>query len=442
MRLIRFQWLRLPVLACLALLCTHCGGTPELKPPISPAASVGSPWLRAVDSIDDVDLAVGTDGAVHLVWFEKPGPYDGTTSGDRIVYRRGQGDPVRWDPPVVIATEPTRNVQVVATRERIHVFGGLNLRHWSRAHGASAWQNEGELLGEDAPGVNGFDAVVVGDAIVVAYIGFRGMNEQALYSLRWSAGEVGESVPVATLPPVQIIPAPQLLPVSDRLLLVWGGDNMPYGREAVRHGSGSQGRMYAAWSEDAGRHWEQPVEIGTPIPASTHLDDQAVVLTRSGPIAFFARLGVYASRWRGDAWSPPQKIADPMPGQLAGSAETPAMAAATCDGHAAVAWIDGRYQRSDRRWWSPLGGFPWSDSPDWYNNDVFVLSGPSLQAALDGTQVPPQRQTNPGERATKLAMAGRGDHLLLVWAGRAGVAKSPNGTGRPPEIFQQRIVCE
>lgn len=432
----------LPALPALLVLGGCMAGPGSDAPDTAPTVLHAD--LRPEDTIEGLDLATGPDGTVHLVWRERLDPYEG--SGDeRIMYRRGRGDPVRWDPPMLVAEDVPGPFQVIVRRDGVHVLAGLRLAHWWLPAGADRWQAQSALLNDDAPLASEFDAVTVGDSVVIAYTRSFMVGESAVYSLRWEDKAVGEPGLVARYPVrpgVDVhLSEPTLLPRPDRLLLLWGGHILVEERKPSYTQFRDEGGVYAIWSMDGGTHWTQP-DVNTGAAVQTSLYDIAAVGVGPEPLALFAANGLFASRWHDGAWSLPRQLADYKVGDLSGSAKTFRVEAEQCAGQTLVAWVDGRYQRSDRRWWNPLGGFPWSDDPDWDNNDLFVLSGRELQAELRGDAVLPRRQTAPGSYTVDIALVDRDDHALLVWAGRAQVKKSRVDMGASPTIWQRRLECD
>lgn len=106
-----------------------------------------------------------------------------------------------------------------------------------------------------------------------------------------------------------------------------------------------------------------------------------------------------------------------------------------------MAWVDARHRRSDRRWWSPLGGFPWGDNPDWFNNDLFVATRADLPADPAATAAPVR--LTPAESFTReVANAPRDGGLVVIRVGRARVRKSPEDAGAPPVVLQSQVPCD
>lgn len=445
------RWLSLAiVLAMSAAGGCQPAGTAERGSQAVAAPTVVYAGAQAQDRIDGLDLASAPDGSVHLVWHEWPGLYgNGIKGSERLMYQRGHGDPLRWEAPVQLSKGNIRTPRIVAAHDGMHVLAGSRLDHWWLPIGADRWQRQAALIGDHVPLVNGataFAAAGIDGGLLIAYTSGRDGGDQVLYTLRWRNGHAGQAIPLVRHRPVVRtrvganikLHDPVLVRRDDRLLLLWG---MRVPHEVDEKSTRLLSGVYAAWSTDAGLNWTRPARV-TDEGAHDYVNDLAAGVGGTMPLALFVAHGLFASHWDGDAWSPPRRFAGYNIGALSGSAQAFHVAAASCAGRPLVAWVDGRHQGSDRRWWNPLGGFPWGDSPDWRNNDLFVLAGDGLAAALESRPATPRRQTAFGGDVDDVAVVDRGDHALLVWAGRASVRKSPTGMDAPPMILHRRIDCD
>lgn len=439
------RWLPLAIaLAVSAASGCQPAETAEPGLQVVAAPTVVHVGAQVQDRIDGLDLATGPDGSVHLVWREWPGFYGDTEGGVHLMYRRGHGDPMRWDAPVQLADGITGTPRVVAGRDGVHVLAGLRLDHWWLPTRGGQWQVQPALLGGHAPRAIAFDVAGFDDGLVVAYTSGGAAADQALHTLRWSNGQTGPAVSLVRHRAAPRTKAGGIIQLHDPvlaqrdhgLLLLWG-TRVP---ARIERSMRLESRVNAAWSADSGSGWTKPALV-TGDGAEDYVLDLAAGTGGPAPLALFVAHGLFASRWDDGAWSPPQRLAAHDIDGLSGSAKASRVAAAACSGQPLVAWVDGRHQRSDRRWWNPLGGFPWSDSPDWSNNDLFVLAGGQLAAALDGRPTTPRPHTAPGGYVEDVAVVGRGDHALLVWAGRASVRKSPTDMDAPPTVWQRRLEC-
>lgn len=430
----------------LGLLVSGCAGTAEPATPAPIAVSLAdASGLTPKDEIDGLDLATEADGTLHVVWLERIGVYGDPVDVDRIVYRRGEGTPLRWGPPIIVAEGRVGEPQVVAARDGVHVFAGGRLHHRLLPAGGGTVQDLGEVLGDGSPQAGGFDAIASGNDVTIAFVTPNRSHDQTLYAVRWNA--LGATTPFAianfTRQRGVMRPSPALFLVGRRMTATWAENVMPVvrnegtGRMAYR----PDGRVHAAWSDDGGQRWGSTSDETASLPSMNTIAVVAAAGTADAPVSFFASYGLFMSRLTHGKWTPPMRIAGYEPGSLSGSAETSAVAATQCGGHTAVAWVDARYRRSDRRWWNPLGGIPWSDNPDWYNNDLFVATRlEDLDATLDPDAVRLWRQTPDGSFTRDIAIAQRNGELIVLRTGRARVRKSPSD-GTPPAVLQSRIPC-
>jgi hypothetical protein len=435
--------------ALLGLLASGCGRTTELASPPPPAATslTAASGLTSKDEIDGLDLASGPGDALHLVWRERRGLYGGNAGHERILYRRGHGRPLRWDAPVIVAEDTSGTPQVAVARDGVHVFAGARLHHWVLPEGGGPASDRGEMLASEAPIAGAFDAAAVGDAVTIFFLASDRSEDRNAYSLRWSAGEgVAPRTVVAAFPPAPSAahPAPRLLPGADNTLVAaWANNTLAQHRDERTGATAYRaiGRVHAAWSRDGGRSWEREREVTT-APLASPVGAVAITGTPAAPAVFQGATSLVFSGWRDGAWDRPITVAAYTPGFLSSGSRTSAVAATQCEGSLALAWTDKRHQRSDRRWWKPLGGAPWSDSPDWINNDLFVLSGKAATHALAGAPASPQRLTAAGSLTSEVAIAHRDGELIVLRAGRARVRKSPDDAGAAPAIEQSRIPCD
>lgn len=433
--------IRLHVLA-FALLAGGCGGGSGIaSPPAAAVALAGDAGLSPADEIDGLDLARDSGAGLHLVWRERLGVYGGTRGGERIVYRRGDGTPLRWGPRIVITDQAPGRARVVATADGVHVFAGHRLRHWRLPAGGGGVQDLGDLLDGSGPGAEMFDAIAARERIAIVFSAGGPRSDATLHGVTWAPQGSTPPRPVAAAAPAGRagFAMPELHGLDGRLLALWTevADAWAPVRGTDIVAVSDRTRVRSAWSENAGVSWTDAGEVA-PGPAASSV---SALAGAAGPLAFFASHGVYASRWTGRAWSAPVRISGEQWREFPGIADVSALAATGCAGRPVLAWADARHRRSDRRWWNPLGGFPWSDSPDWADNDLFVVTRGLADAVREAAMLRPRRLSAAGSFTGEIAIAALDGGLVVVRAGRAHVRKGRSDGGAPPEVTQLQVPC-
>ena len=421
------------VFAC-ALLAAGCT-TQAAVPPPALLLSQGS-GLTANDDIDGIDAATDANGDVHLVWTERSNVYGGSGIRERLVYRHGSGSPLHWGPRVVIASGAmgSQRTRIVATPGGVHFFSGPRLQHRWLTAGTDTPRDLGDTLAADGMQAGAFDAAADGDGIRLVFTSQQD-GHAALQALRWTTAGPQAPVTIATSQDFRGA-RPQLLRDGAQWRAVWADNALVQFRDP--QDGLLEMRLQAGIRTAVGDgRWGSPAPV-----ASSPSDVVALAAQNVGgkPVLFFASNGLFETRLAA-AWTSPVRIAAFKKGFLAGSDETSAVAATQCKGHTVIAWTDARYRKSDRRLWNPLGGFPWGDAPDWYNNDLFVTTH-LPQAPASATTVVPLRLTIDGSMTRDIAIVVRGGQLLAFRTGRARVHKAPNDAGAPPEVTQSTLSCD
>lgn len=420
-------------IALLAVLAGGCAAGPSVPPAVSLTEGAG---LSPRDGIEGLDVAVDARGDVHVVWQELLDEY-GQLRGTRLVYRRGSGTPLRWGPRLVVAEGAlaTRHPRLVAARDGVHLLAGGRLHHWWL--GGTAVRDLGDLLQERDPEAGPFDAVADADGFVVLFAALQ-QGRRTLDLMRWTPAGPQERQELAAWDDFRTT-TPRLVRDGDRWVAFWASNALVEFRDPQHGWLGTEGRSEVRMSAGPGpgSRWAAPVRVAA---SATDIAQMAVAGGDASRV-FFAANGLYENNAGAGIPAQPLRIAGYTAGFLAGSTDTSAVAATRCGGQVAVAWVDARYRRSDRRWWNPLGGFPWGDNPDWANNDLFVATRiprePGAAASLR-----PVRLTPPGSQTRDIALAVRNGQLLVLRSGRARVRKAPDDAGAPPAVLQAIVPCD
>lgn len=199
------------------------------------------------------------------------------------------------------------------------------------------------------------------------------------------------------------------------------------------------------FSPDRGQHWQQRADL--PSAADAELNALAWVQSGSTLYALQGSSGLLATPWQGRDWGTPVVLAPARTAKWDRPNPVSAICASGQGPHAVLTWIDGRHQKSDRRWWKPLGGWPWSDQPDWRNNDIYVLTGTALSQALQGQAKDAHRLTDGHGAASSLACASAANSATVYWSGTTQWRKNGQSDGMqifaapPPANALKRQQC-
>lgn len=408
------------LIVCVVVALVACAQRPVAETPGAPPVSqIPDLGLGPRDDVDAADLAVSPQGEIHVVWRAVVRKEGGATPEYPVLYARGEP----WGRPIEVDRlgEPPR---IVLASGVVHVLFGPRLRHFV---------GDGRSFRELAPWVPpgrvralSFDVLALGEHLLVAYLLEAVSGDLELHVAR--AGGLDRTV--ARFPASFLSqPEPRLVAEGNRLHLLCAV-NLPEGSEPKADEPFA--RVLHLSSPDGGATWTEPVEA-----ARGHVAQAVALIAREGALhAVYSAFGLWSTRSAdGRSWSAPVAVAPYSTTAARGSTESGSVVASPGPDGGFVAWIDARFRKSDRRWWNPTGGIPWSDdNPFWANNDIFALSLDGIDKAA-GRPVPPRRLTPPLSFARSLRAAVIDGRTVLLWAGRLEVGKDPEASGRPPALF-------
>lgn len=420
--------------------------------------------LAPTDRIEAFDLAVTPSGTAALAGVAR-GTGAGAPPRTFTVFRPG-GPGTPWGPPELLpGLEPP--LRLAARGDTLHLVAGPHLRHWLRAPGAAGWSEDTvlgllpDLRAETLDILPRADGLLLATAARVSGGGPAGADPapSELCVLNWPRRADRPPHLLKDYLDTPDAPAgPALAARGDRLGLLLAVNE--FGTRTVSEGghtsqvAESHTTLHFFASADGGDTWsgpdalpEDPPLSGRGPAAAAPATSVALVGGPEGWSAFHTAAGLFAARTEGGppeggTWSLPRPVAPYRPGLAGGTGAWSVAARATPDG-VRLWWIDERNRRSDRKPWNPLGGFPWSDAPDWANNDVFTVTlgagdpAPPGRGAESLTTSSPTRLTADLSRADHLRVAGDDGKLTLAWAGRARVGKQPDSAGEAPALFIQ-----
>ncbi len=436
------------LILALGVATAACGGDTQAAPAARPPAPAVVPGvdLRPEDDVDALDCASDRRGALHLVWREVLAERPGGPRY-RVRYARREAGGATWSGPETVVEAADPPPRLVLLGGSVHALAGPGLRHVVATGAGSGWRAAGELLEAGGPPTLSYAAAAVDGRLLAVSFAREGRGELVLDATLWDPADGAVTTRrLAEFPPSPFDPPAPALATSGGVTSLVAAVNGQVRRTVQENGRSAEvvsPRARLVWlaSRDGGRSWTAPRELPPPRegPPST-VRDVDLVASPEGLLAFYAAHGVWAERLAAEPGLPVQ-IAVPERSALHGGTGARSVTAArTGAGAGALAWIDERFRKSDRRWWNPLGGWPWSDSPDWINNDVFSLSLAELEGAPASVAgLRPARQTAAGSYAADACLAAAGRDLDLVWTGRRRVGKTRGGLGASPEIFLRQL---
>jgi hypothetical protein len=404
--------------------------------------------------IPALDALVDAQGSRHLAWVASaPG------RATQVFYARWDAGAQMWTAPQRIADTLTGQdgVRILQTSEGLHVIFDKKLRRLVSRDNGITWHEQEPFVTQKQIYTDFFDAVTVADQIVAVYLTQprvayearerKGNSDQELYSVRSPVEGRPASALVTRFPGSMFPPLmPKLVFDSRRLHLLCA-------IQAERHsGPSIEGKLYYLRSDDAGASWSEPVDMlaaGIGASASGHGDLQSIqgiemiADRRVGGIkVFYNETNVYATESvDGREWSPPVQINRGARMGPGASYRSKSIGAAIADSGGRIVWIDTRHRKSDRRWLNPLGGFPWSDDPDWSNNDIMMLPLKAVGAGPPATRsiATAERLTPDKSFASVVRVRASADSLLVVWSGRRKVGKRLDTYGEKPRLFYATV---
>ena len=241
--------------------------------------------------------------------------------------------------------------------------------------------------------------------------------------------------------------SPQILSDGDSLAIVY---TLSY--EAVRSERGEiipsengslQSRIFIMRSGDSGKTWSQAQEVG-PLKVETlkaHdwlVTDVEAARLEGDVLIYYCAGAFYCTRSIGsNGWTSPVRVAAPPEDPSSPSYLALSPSAASNGQKGLLTWIDTRFHRSERTASNPLGGVPWSDYPDWVNNDLFSLplSAFPVRGLADVPTLVPSRLTQELSFARVVESRVHGDSVHVIWAGRAKVGRAERDADEPPRLF-------
>lgn len=444
------------------LFCSACvaqGNSKEVADMAIQVSLVPGVELDVAAEIPALDFGVDNKESLHIICAETFSSNERPSlNSNKIVYTRGDAGGATWAPPISLTNNGVADngLRILIGPDLLHVLFGKKLRHFVSGDRGQSWRELAPLLPNDETRADVFDAAIDDESLVVSYlihpqpdydVNKRSpKDKQKLYVVRWTpAGVTPPSLITTFLWSIFSPPAPRLVAEGNRLHLMCGLNT------ERREGStvGVSGKLFYLRSEDKGITWSAPVDASLGASkgktSSRKADLQSLsgielLPMKEGLYAFYRETLLFMTRSPdGSSWSPAVEISPERQSIVSANRSPDSVSTVACD-RGRLVWIDALFRKTDRRWWNPLGGVPWSDDdPDWVNNDILTLPLSDLAESADKARVKLDRGvarlTEPLSYARVVRARASGSRFFVLWSGRRKVGKRLDTFGQRPELF-------
>lgn len=442
----------LPLVVILATTCapkSHLDDDPAAGAPLALAEvdPSGSPLTElqfgVEDDVDALDLAAGPSGTLHLVvrTIERRSLADSPSYETRYLLSTDDGH--SWAAPLALPSLGGQPARVALGSDgTLYVIGGPRLTGAVRRAGSDRFETLDPLIRDGGRRAISLELAVADGEVLALYLARERASSELSLWVQGTSESSGRPSRIAGFPASDLdLPAPRLLQDGSRWWLAVAVNvavhqqRQDRGRTSEETSTRAEISIFA--SDDRGSTWHR--EPGLLTDELSQIEDLELFLHGGRPWLVFSSFGLHAAPLGGSARVNAARLGG-MPGPSNGALRTGALSTATARGQTWLAWIDDRYRRSDRRPWKPLGGWPWGDSPDWINNDLFLLRSEALARALAGQPSPPERLTPDGSFTQSARLRAGNGRIFLARTGRLRAAKSRGDRGEPPGIWVSPVL--
>jgi hypothetical protein len=446
----------LPCCAVLLLCCNE--DVPSIR---SSALAIPTTKISPSQRISGIDAVADEEETLYVAGITT----EPVTGKNSLFFVRGEKGGATWSAPIPLKKTDSRQARILISAHGMHLMSGLKLDDVYSADGGRSWTEREPMLKEADDHALTFDAAVVDKGIVVMYVEhdnssgkLRQQGPDTPFIIKCLTFSDDGTVSTKVIASLSATDAPSIRIArgSEGLLHCFFSVN-----QGIREMEGDRAKyafssaLYHMESIDDGLTWSRyaavPFDVRN-IAASVKEGIQFI----SGPVdtllvnehlfVFMAdETNIYmTSSQEGRAWAPLVILTRQYRRSAAGGFSARSVTTAkTQNGEGRIAWIDTRFGKSDRKWWKPFGGFPWSDDPEWANNDVFSVPLSKVMEGLHaGRVITPQRLTKPLSYAGQVKLAASRSSYYAVWFGKRRVAKTLESSEVPWEIFYERLSAD
>jgi len=370
---------------------------------------------------------------IHIVWL------DGRS---QLFYSRKENGQASWTRPALIGKGGKPCLKLAPDGLHLITASGYSLSHFEKERDADSWRQLPPITDANEL-IQGFDAVIAGRELLVAYLLPR--NQTRLRVVRWSGSSLTAPVTVTAAEASGLECTVKLAATERELHVLWSqGSWVQHTKKAIS----SRAELFYSRTTNGGVAWTPPVNVsmfanrgasslGTGKGTQLITPDSIELVVSGTELFAFYRDGIplMTTSTDGQVWRPAVSLSPYPAGWIKGKSIT-ATFQRDC---VRVCWIDNRFEQRDKRL-NPLGGFPWSDAnPAWGNNDVLTYCiAPAELREFSRGRVEPLRVTQPLSYTRSIQSKKAGDHVYLFWLGVRAVRKSATGSNvQNSEIFFQ-----
>jgi hypothetical protein len=391
--------------------------------------------------VQALDFVV-TGDFLHLIWLYRIGDrHSSYVKSKDVWYSRCDLKTGSWTKPLIVASEADVPPRIEVAGDSIHVLVPHNLRHLVSGDSGATWVESTPLLHPGGYIATNPEVIADGDSLMVSYLtrerrGDFELGAEALFVAVWGHGRLGSS---------QILYKANGMPgIEPRpYLAVSGGarhaflaitHHLPsYGTGTLCHWSSSSSGGYR-WSLPDSSEW--PDEVYRPARESAVYEYAATVVGDTN-VVFAAKGKLHVVTWSANA---PERVSQSVAAvpdrYFSAYLQTSSTEPAVQGRGGQVVWIDTRYGRTDKTPLNPLGGIPWSDAPDWGNNDVFALPMEAvLHGGSRGRNLKPLRLTRDLSYTQCVRARATAREVIVVWAGWPRYKRDGSHMDVPPSIW-------
>ena len=455
------RWL-IKLIVPLLFVCGGCitqAGSEEIPQMAVQVSEVPKLELDVAGDIPATDFAVDEKESLHVVWRAVfSNSESASLNSDKILYARGDGGGATWSQPITVGDNRLSDniVRILMGRDGLHILFGRKLRHFVSSDVGISWRELAPLIPNEESRADVFYAVVVDDSLIVTYLFHprpayevdkrTPKDDQKLYVARWRPTETSAPILIDSFPgSLNGPPPPRIVAEGNRLHLMCGMNAERRKGMAV----GIEGKLFYLRSDDGGITWSAPVEasVGARKGATSSGggDMQTLgsieLLPAPGRLYAFYHDTLLFMTYTTDGtnWSPAVEIGYKGPQGTLATYHSDSVSVAAAGSQGRLAWVDTRFRKTDRDR-NLLGGVPWSDDPDWKNNDILSIPvSDFLALTTSGAQVKaqsvPDRLTEQLSYANTVRVRASKTRFFILWSGRSKVGKQMDTFGRKPRLF-------